>query len=593
MSLPVTSKNPRWMHWQRGLVALILTVHAGLLAWSAWVHAPLVDEPAHLSAGLSHWKKFSFDLYRVNPPLVRMIAAFPILFVSHEEDWSSYSEDLYRRAEFQVGTDFIKANPERYRFLLFLARCFCIPLSVLGGYICYRFGMELFGRLAGLFSLLLWCFSPMILAFGYVIMPDVGSAALGILAFYVFYHWLRAPDWHRCCFTGIALGLAQLTKFTLLTFYPMMIGLWGLHLFTVRKAITRQIGLLQLRQFSSILLISLAVIHFGYGFEGSFIPLKEFEFVSRAMCGDTKWNHATGFTPTGNRFRETWLGHLPVPVPANYLLGIDVQKKDFEIGQDSYFFGKWSKEGWYSYYLIGLLIKEPLGFWLLFVMACTFTALLKTYRTNMGTEALLIVPVLVILVLISSQTKLNHHLRYAIPILPFLFIFTSRLTKYVEKRRVALALSCFLVAWCMLSSLCFYPHSQAYFSVLIGRSENAPKYLLGSNIDWGQDIFYLERWCRKNPEVAELKVACWGSFPLENTSILSTGMPPANDPQPGWYAVSVNYLYDREKQYRYFLNFELVARAGYSIYIYHVTLEEANRVRNKMGLPELDSPVEP
>jgi len=47
-------------------------------------------------------------------------------------------------------------------------------------------------------------------------------------------------------------------------------------------------------------------------------------------------------------------------------------------------------------------------------------------------------------------------------------------------------------------------------------------------------------------------------------------MPPANDPQAGWYAVSVNYLYDREGQYRYFLDFEPAAKIGYSIYIYRL-----------------------
>jgi hypothetical protein len=49
----------------------------------------------------------------------------------------------------------------------------------------------------------------------------------------------------------------------------------------------------------------------------------------------------------------------------------------------------------------------------------------------------------------------------------------------------------------------------------------------------------------------------------------------------------VNYLYDYEKQYRYFLNFEPIATAGYSIYIYHITLEDANRAHRKMGLQEI------
>ncbi|NQT14620.1 MAG: hypothetical protein HQ582_17820, partial [Planctomycetes bacterium] len=57
--------------------------------------------------------------------------------------------------------------------------------------------------------------------------------------------------------------------------------------------------------------------------------------------------------------------------------------------------------------------------------------------------------------------------------------------------------------------------------------------------------------------------------------------------RPGWYALSVNHLYDRSRQYRYFLRFEPVAMAGYSIYIYHITLDEANGVRRELGPPEL------
>ncbi|MGH7202577.1 MAG: hypothetical protein ACREJB_18365, partial [Planctomycetaceae bacterium] len=39
--------------------------------------------------------------------------------------------------------------------------------------------------------------------------------------------------------------------------------------------------------------------------------------------------------------------------------------------------------------------------------------------------------------------------------------------------------------------------------------------------------------------------------------------------------------------YSYFQEFEPVAMAGYSIYIYHITPEEADRVRRGIGLPGL------
>ncbi|MDR1493501.1 MAG: hypothetical protein LBT05_12370 [Planctomycetaceae bacterium] len=50
----------------------------------------------------------------------------------------------------------------------------------------------------------------------------------------------------------------------------------------------------------------------------------------------------------------------------------------------------------------------------------------------------------------------------------------------------------------------------------------------------------------------------------------------------------VNSLYDREKRYRYFLNFEPIDRIGYSIYIYYIALEDASRIRREMGLSEIE-----
>ena len=63
----------------RVCVCTILLVHAGLLARMATLNAPVFDEKAHLPSGLSHWQLGTFDLYRVNQPLIRMIASAPLL----------------------------------------------------------------------------------------------------------------------------------------------------------------------------------------------------------------------------------------------------------------------------------------------------------------------------------------------------------------------------------------------------------------------------------------------------------------------------------------------------------------------------------
>ena len=47
--------------------------------------------------------------------------------------------------------------------------------------------------------------------------------------------------------------------------------------------------------------------------------------------------------------------------------------------------------------------------------------------------------------------------------------------------------------------------------------------------------------------------------------------------RPGWYAISVHFLHD--PQYRNFFAMEPVDSIGYTVYIYHVTMDDVNPVR--------------
>ena len=62
----------------------------------------------------------------------------------------------------------------------------------------------------------------------------------------------------------------------------------------------------------------------------------EYEFISETMSGID--NRAADGPPVpGNRFADTVLGRLWVPLPTSFLQGIDLQRYDFEQGLPSYF----------------------------------------------------------------------------------------------------------------------------------------------------------------------------------------------------------------------------------------------------------------
>ena len=348
------------------VVISLLAIHSALLAYSAYVHSPTLNEPGHLVAGLSHWKFGRFELYRVNPPLVRMIAALPVMAVGYEEDWSGFHEGPGARPVFGMGEDFVAANGKRSFYLFMIARWACIPLSWIGAITCFLWARDLFGRPAGVMACVLWCFSPNILAHASLVTPDAGGTAFGVAACYTFWRWLKKPTWSQAALTGVVLGLAELCKTTLILFYPVWPVLWVIYRWQDRRSMTnrhwlREAGMLALR-----MAIGIYMLNLGYGYEGSLKPLKEFHFVSDlftgqasegsgqdtssppsqggARGGSTSTADSSGgeSVPSNNRFAETWLGNLPVPFPKNYLFGIDIQQRDFEdYGRPSYLRGQW------------------------------------------------------------------------------------------------------------------------------------------------------------------------------------------------------------------------------------------------------------
>ncbi|MGO8745454.1 MAG: glycosyltransferase family 39 protein [Thermoguttaceae bacterium] len=589
----------------RVALGAILAVHIGLVAWGDWRQSPTWDEIGHLPAGLSHWYSGRFDLYHVNPPLVRMIATLPLLAASPGIAWPEAAVGAGSRQEFGVGHDFIATNGRKSFWYFAMARWACVPFSLVGAFVCFRWACDLFGDLAGLLAAALWCFSPNILANAQMITPDTGAAAMSAAAAYLFWRWLKQPDWSRALSAGVVMGLAELTKATLVVFFVLWPVLWLCRGLRNPEGSAPRAWRPEALQLAGILAISVYIINLGYGFDGSFESLGDLPFTSAVLTGETDF---AGEEPAANRFSGTWLGSLPVPLPKNYVLGIDRQRREFEDKYWSYLRGEWRFGGWWYYYLYALAIKVPLGTWAMLALAILVSAVARGNSTAWYDEVFLLVPVAALLALVSSQTGFNHHLRYVLPIFPFAFIWMSKVARAVDLgHRGTACLASVALAWSVTSSLWVYPHNLSYFNEAVGGPMGGHAHLLDSNIDWGQDLLYLKRWLKEHPEAQPIALAyslpAWLLDP-KDVGMVYTLPPPGPEvepsdwpvgsgetgPLPGWYAICVRRLRERDRQYEYFLRFKPVATAGYSIYIYNISVDDANRVRAELGLEPLPVP---
>ena len=516
---------------EKWTVACVLILHVSLLALSAIRHSPVVDEVGHLPSGLSHWRLQRFDLYSVNPPLIRTLATAPLHFTNVPVEFTGYQTLPRHRPEFMIGAGWITTNRDTFRRDFTIARWACIPFSMLGAVVCMMWARDLYGPSAGLIALGLWCFCPNVLGHASLITPDAGAAALGVAACYVFRKWLTHRTLGWAAFSGVLLGLTLLTKLTWL----FLLGLWPLGWIAGRilvrsRGFSRKSPVIpatmppeggtsnesrtdlteasalrlmraksrsrnDLGHLSLIVLLAFWVLNNGYLFEDTFKPLGSFEFSSKALAGEAPDRNVG---EPGNRFRGTWLEHLPVPVPRNFLQGIDHIKFEYELGYPSYLRGVKRDGGWWYYYLYAMLVKMPMGTLVLIGIAvvqfvlnhrghgdhrgnaevmneasgiasnsvapCGSTlwpSVVNSAMRRMGIsdqaagnrtrradaqplagevgsqwfETLyLLAPAIGILWLVSSQTGFNHHLRYVLPAFPFLFIFASRTALLLNSR---------------------------------------------------------------------------------------------------------------------------------------------------------------
>jgi hypothetical protein len=502
----------------------------------------------------------------------------------------------------------------------------------------------------------------------------MGAAALGLFAGYTFWRWLRSPSSLTAAVAAVGLALAELSKLTWLVLFPLWPVLWVLYSWD-------RLCWKHFRQLVGIFVLAVGGLNLGYGFEGTFTQLGDYQFVTRALGGKEDGK-------IGNRFSDSWLGTVPIPLPKNYVAGIDRQKLDFELRRPSYLRGEWKKGGWWYYYLYAAAIKVPLGTWLLGSLAVgmTFSEVWRPsrrrHRSRLSAisvcgpvghaantphashlpkgagcrvmwrdEVVLLAPAVAVFVLVSSQTGFNHHMRYVLPTFPFVFICISKVGRVFERTKDALtpALSrpafgrcpergipwrrwllrgvvTGALSWSVLSSLFVYPHSLSYFNELVGGPKGGHWHLGSSNVDWGQDLLYLKDWYEEHPEAQPLHLAYdlplvdpkivgikyenvqpgpvmnrpgtvkthnwpWGDVPTDPHLPLPDASADLKQlgPLPGWYCLSVNLIHRVAGHYEYFLEFEPVDWIGYSMMVFHITVDEANRVRRKLGLPLLSA----
>ncbi len=446
----------------------------------------------------------------------------------------------------------------------------------------YFWSKDLIGRWWAFLPTFLVAFSPNFLAYGHYIIADSGAALSIFLAVTMFLNFLLSPSRKNLICTGLALGLAQLLKFTaflLVPYFLLLIILFYL-ISLIRDWRTTETGQRFRRfknrlwkYFRSVLIIFII----GYMLVGTlylFISYFNPSLLPEILSAIT--DHSSG---AANRYSLPLIFLMKEPISSLILI-------IFALG-----------------YSLFSLISGSIR--VIFHQSRTVTDFLTTYFAEFA--ILLFVGIYWTLSL-SNGPQLD--LRQLLPTMPFIYILTAGALKqwfslqnagsvrnfavkifilYQELASISIksAVLVALLSWYLVSTLITAPSFISYFNVIFGGLRYGYQNSTSSNYDWGQDLKRLGDWIDKNVPTGE-KIAVdyvGGSSPKyylgEQAEIWWSAKGNPINENINWLAVSISSIQSAkleitkniqrksEDEYQWLAEpYKPFARAGTSIFIY-------------------------
>ncbi len=501
------------------ILGVILIFFDVLAAESIRTNSVMIDEFAHLPAGVAYWRDGAFSMYDENPPFARLMISLPAFIAGAKIDYDR--AHIVRRWEWFVGQDFRKVNRRNYFIYFYLGRFVTSFFALACGLMIFHCMRRDFGSTAGLTGVAIWFTDPSIIAHSTIATTDIASTTLCFFTTASYRSMIESPTIKKSILTGLLLGLAIGTKFSALILFPVMaILLITIYLHDYKLLFTMQNKPLIATIVS--LLISVIVLNMVYFFHGSPTSLDSVPFHSPFLASIPDQNSSDPVD--GNRFIGTLFGRIPLPIPVDYIKGFDSQLFDQQVGKFANLSNGRIVNGgfWYSP-LINMLYKTPIG--TLALISLSIIALFYNIRKIKQKDIHYIVFPLFFIGFLCSQRGLNFAYRYSIPAIPFLICFIGGIVNHPWNIRMRHAPVIICLSINILSVLGSRPYYLSYGNELIGGVNGAQKIFMGSNFDWGQDLFRLKNWADQLPDSTRLIVSYYGPISPTELSIPTTEAP--------------------------------------------------------------------
>jgi len=531
--------------------------------------SPTYDEPNHIACGYSYLVTGDFRMSLAQPPLARMLMALPLLFMRPTLNLDTES---WRQADdWTFAREFLFHSGNDADSIVFWARFPSVILCLILGFFVFKWSKELYGPRAALFSLLLYAFSPNILAHGRLATTEMALACFSFISAYYFWRLLDAPGLKNALLSALFLGLGLSSKYSGLIFvisFLLIAVVWGLRKRSygapqnsAADGRTREDGRglpaddgltgsktgataavwpggspgsgghtigpapkhastpfrRDARKFKLLLGYCLAILIIGglIALLSSGLTMKPVLDYPAVQGKIAKFGEEGVFVfgnPKLGSIAQNLAATLPLP---RYVVGTLFNHFHFKRGHLAYLRGEWKLGGWWYYFPITLLLKEPLPLFLLMGLAIYFG--IRRRRAVSSAELVLICIPVVSLLWSMAFVRLNIGFRHILFILPFIYVLLGSVLARPEGAapardwlRLRYLFSLLLLVWFCIESAMISPHHLAHFNELAGGPKGGVDWLVDSNLDWGQDLKRLRDYVEHH-RVESLRLLYFGT----------------------------------------------------------------------------------
>jgi hypothetical protein len=540
--------------------------------------AQIWDEGFEIVGGYQYLTTGEYRTSLENPPLERILEAIPLLFLRPDLKGAAREAHNTITSDVDAGVEFLYHNSIPADTILFAARLPMIAVTV--GLVCLlgAWCRRRFGAAVGIVAALLFSLDPTVIAQGRYVKNDMIVAATAFLAVIAWEWFLTTGKTAALICSGVALGLALGSKNSAVFLLPVFLILHVLSGAGLRPAF---------RSFTAVGALAAAVILILYApYDGALLPR------GRGSAGVPLRETVDQATVFGRAV--AWLGSRLGWRDHPYLTGLTHFANHSGGTHPAYLWGNHAVSGWWYYFPFAFAVKTPVAVLAALVMLIALATVRLRWKqireafsrclvrtTERGPErALAWFAMLTPMIFYGALSAAGHvdiGLRHLLPIYPFFYALLAAGLLTLRWKGKTPVMAVILLA-SAAESLAAYPYYTAFFNVAVGGPKNGPKYLVDSNIDWGQDLKRLGQFSAQHGS-PRFCVTYFGTAPAWYYVPRAGNFPALEEIRKGtdldceFAAVSVTPLegvYVPQELFAWLRDVPPLERIGYSIYVWDV-----------------------